>query len=140
MRALLVAGADPNAPPGADGFTALGNAIVTDSLEITKMLLVAGAQADIAFASRSPKLTAPQAASKKGHVVTAVLDVPSGNVPNVSFSNDFAMTALQMAAIFGHYKLVSLLLEVGVNVNGQPSQYGESALNWSLEIGYEDVA
>ena len=140
VRALLAAGADPNALPGADGFTALGNAVVIGNLEMTRTLLTAGAHADIAFTSRSPKLTALQATSKKGHVVSALFGFPSDEGSNVSYSEDIVMTAIQMAARLGHYELVSFLLEAGANVNGQPPQHRKTALNCSLEEGYEDIA
>lgn len=141
VRILIAAGADPNAPAGTYGFTALSCAAAKGNVEITKTLLLAGARGvDLAYRHGLYQDTVLQRASVYGRSDVARLLLQSNADPNAPALGDFGRTALQGAAYNGHLELTSILLEAGADVNGQPSLNGTTALSYSLDFNYQNIA
>ena len=114
VMALLKKAADVNAAQG-DGMTALHWAAMNGDLEMTQMLLVAGA--NVRATTRLGTYTPLYLASQQGHagvidaLVKAGADVKAGT-PN-------GTTPLMVAAASGELDAVKVLVENGGDVNGK---------------------
>ena len=114
VKALLKKAADVNAAQG-DGMTALHWAAMNGDVELTQMLIVAGA--NVRATTRLGTYTPLYLASQQGHapviqaLVNAGADVTAGT-PN-------GTTPLMAAAASGELDAVKVLIENGADVNGK---------------------
>lgn len=134
VGALIGKKADVNAPQ-VDGTTALHWAVRANDLEMTEMLLGAGAKPSAANQSgATPMLLAAMNGS------AAILErlIRAGADPNAPVS-DTGDTALMIAARTGKADAVKVLLDHGANVNAKESWGGTTALMWSIAELHPEV-
>lgn len=135
VRALLEKKADVNATQ-VDGTTALHWAVQANDLEMTEMLLKAGARVSAAnHLGATPMLLAAMNGS------AAILErlVLAGADPNMPLSQT-ADTALMMAARTGKVDAVRVLLDHGAKVNAKETWGGTTALMWAVSERHPEVA
>jgi ankyrin repeat protein len=120
--------------PGADGSTALHWAVESDDLEMTRLLLRAGADAKRA---NRYGITPLHLAAVNGNasVVRDLLD--AGADANAVLPE--GETVLITAARTGSAQVVVLLLDRGANVDARERWYGESALMWAAAQNHADA-
>ncbi len=135
VRALLEKKADVNAPQ-VDGTTALHWAVRANDLELTDMLLRAGARVSAANQSGvAPMLLA--AMNGNAAILERLLQAGAG--PNTPLSQS-ADTALMMAARTGKVDAVRVLLDHGAQVNAKETWGGTTALMWAVSERHPEVA
>ena len=129
VRSLLAQHVPLNAAE-ADGSTALHWAAQRDNLEITNLLIAAGADAK---AATRFKITPLFLAAKNGNA--AIMDslLKAGADPN-GISEE-GQTHLMTAALTGKPDAIKLLLAHGANVNAKEPYKGQSALMWAASEG-----
>ena len=134
VQALLQQAADVNAAQ-ADGSTALHWAALDGDVEMTRMLLYAGA--NVNASSRLGGYRPLHLAARNGRaaVVQVLLDAGAG--PNVTDAH--GTTPLMLAAASGSTETVSALLARGANVNATESVRGETALMFAAAFGRTEV-
>ncbi|KAJ7855572.1 ankyrin repeat-containing domain protein [Mycena leptocephala] len=103
-------------------------------VEFTKILLLTGANPDIADSTDS---TALQTASLYGNLEIVKLLLTHGADPNIE-GGEFG-SALQAATVSGNREIVQVLLESGADVNIQGGKYG-TALQAAASLEYTDIA
>jgi ankyrin repeat protein len=135
VRALIDKKADVNGAQ-VDGTTALHWAVRADDLEMTEILLKAGARASAANQSGATPMLLAALNGNAG-----ILDrlIQAGADPNVSISQT-GDTALMIAARTGKIDAVRVLLEHGAKVNTQETWGGTTALMWAVSERHPDVA
>lgn len=134
VGALIAKKADVNAPQ-VDGTTALHWAVRANDLEMTELLLGAGAKPSAANQSgATPMLLAAMNGS------AAILErlIRAGADPNAPVS-DTGDTALMIAARTGKADAVKVLLGQGANVNAKETWGGTTALMWSVAELHPEV-
>ena len=134
LRTLLQQKADVNAPQ-ADGTTALHWAVRANDLEMTEMLLHAGAHPSAANKSgATPMLLA----AMNGNA--AILDrlIQAGADPNAPVSKT-GDTALMIAARTGKLDATKALLDHGAEVNAKETWGGTTALMWAVAERHPEV-
>lgn len=134
VGALIAKKADVNAPQ-VDGTTALHWAVRANDLEMTELLLRAGAKPSAANQSgATPMLLAAMNGS------SAILErlIRAGADPNAPVS-DTGDTALMIAARTGKADAVKVLLGHGANVNAKETWGGTTALMWSVAELHPEV-
>ena len=122
-RALLRQGGDVNAAQG-DGMTALHWAAQSDDLELTQMLLYAGA--NVKAATRLGAYTPLFMASANAHapLVEALLRAGA----DVNGTTTHGATPLMMASATGDAAVVTALLDHGADPNAVEAAMGQTAL------------
>jgi ankyrin repeat protein len=135
VRALLNKKADANAPQ-IDGTTALHWAVRANDLELTDMLLKAGARVSAANESGA---TPMQLAALNGNAAMIERLIVAGADPNAPLSQT-ADTALMMTARTGKLDAVRVLLDHGANLNAKETWGGTTALMWAVSERHPDVA
>jgi ankyrin repeat protein len=135
VQAALARKADVNlAQP--DGTTALHWAVERDDLELTDMLLRAGAR----VTSRTREGVTPlQLAAINGSARMIDRLVKAGADPKAPLTAG-GDTALMMAARTGKTDALRVLLESGSEVNAKESWGGTTALMWAVAEGHADAA
>jgi len=123
VAALLKQKLDVNAPQG-DGMTALHWAAMNGDVELTKLLIVAGA--GLTAVTRVEALTPLALAAQKGHASVIAALLKAGADPNST--NDLGSTALMLAAASGDVDSVKALLASGADVNAREKMRGQTAL------------
>jgi len=134
VRDLLKQGADVNAAQG-DGMTALHWAASHGDLELSKMLLVAGA--NIRATTRINGYTPLFLAAREGNaaIVSALLD--AGADPKAVSAT--GSTPLMLAAGAGNVDAVQRLLDAGAEIDGKESARGQTALMFAAAYNRVDV-
>ena len=129
VRALLDGSADVN-ERAVDGSTALHWAVHRNAIELTTLLLSAGAEVDI---SNRYGVQPVSLASINGnpHVMRLLLD--AGADPNTSLPG--GETALMTAARTGIPDTIRALLSRGADVNARDEVHGQTALMWAAAQG-----
>jgi uncharacterized protein len=135
VRALIDKKADVNTAQ-VDGTTALHWAIRSDDLEMTEMLLKAGARASAANqAGATPMLLA----AMNGNAAILNRLMQAGADPNAPISQT-GDTPLMIAARTGTIDAVRVLLDHGAKVNVKETWGGTTALMWAVSERHPDVA
>ena len=148
-RALLAAGADPNAAESILEQTALMRAVAENQTPVAHLLLESGAS----VSARSKNgFTALLFASQQGHIDTARLLLSAGADVNESapdgigghtnamtkFVPDTDAAALLVAIDSGHADMAHFLLELGADVNHAGA--GRTALHAAVQRNMPDLA
>ena len=134
VRSLLKDGADVNSAQG-DGMTALHWAVQKGDVELTKLLLYAGA--NVKATTRIGGYTPLLVASKNGNAPLVETLVAGGADPNAATTN--GTTALMFAAQAGNAPAVKALLDRGADVNAKEKVKGETPLTFAAAYGRADV-
>lgn len=127
VRALLAQKTAVNAPQ-PDGATALHWAVYRDDLEMTDMLLRAGAKADV---KNIEGITSLHMASLYGNAGMIERIVKAGADPKQR--GPFGETMLMLAARNGNPEAITLLVAAGVDVNAKEPLRLTTALMWAVE-------
>ena len=114
VRALLKNGEDVNAAQG-DGMTALHWAARNGDLELTQMLLYAGA--NVKATTRLGGYTPLLMAADQGHANVIATLVAGG--ADVKAANALGTTPLMLAAASGNPQAVTILVENGVEIEAK---------------------
>src|SRR5580658_1939391 len=134
LRTLLQQKADVNAPQ-ADGTTALQWAVRENDMEMTDMLLRAGAHPSEANQSgATPMLLA----AMNGNAAIIERLILAGADPNAPVSKT-GDTALMMAARTGKLDATKALLDHGAEVNAKETWGGTTALMWAVAERHPEV-
>ena len=123
VRALLKNGEDVNAAQG-DGMTALHWAARNGDLELTQMLLYAGA--NVKAATRLGGYTPLLMAADQGHAGVIAALVAGG--ADVKASNALGTTPLMLAAASGNPQAVTILVENGAEIEAREKTFGQTPL------------
>ena len=135
VRAALARKADVNAPQ-VDGTTALHWAVEHDDLELTNLLIQAGAR----VAARTREGVTPiQLAAINGSGLMLDRLLKAGADPNAALTPS-GDTALMMAARTGKTDAVRVLVEAGGAVNARETWGGTTPLMWAATEGHVDAA
>jgi ankyrin repeat protein len=135
VRALVQQNADVNAPQ-ADGTTALDWAVEADDLELTDLLIRAGAHVSAANqAGATPLLLA----TINGNATLIERLIAGGADPNAPLTKS-ADTALMMASRTGKIEALKVLLDHGAQVNVKETWGGTTPLMWAISERHSDVA
>jgi uncharacterized protein len=134
LRVLLEKKADVNAPQ-VDGTTALHWAVRANDLELTEMLLRAGARPSIANQSdATPMLLA--AMNGNAAILERLIQAGADSNAPLSHTGD---TALMMAARTGKVDAVKVLLDHGAQINAKETWGGTTALMWAIAERHPEV-
>jgi uncharacterized protein len=134
VRALIEKKSDVNAAQ-IDGTTALHWAVRADDLELTEMLLKAGAQPSAANQSgATPMLLS----AMNGNAAILERLIQAGADPNAPLSQT-GDTALMIAARSGQLDAVRALVDHGAKVNAKESWGGTTALMWAVSERHSNV-
>ena len=127
VRALLKDGADVNAAQG-DGMTALHWAARTGDVELTQMLLYAGA--NVKAATRLGNYTPLMMAADQGHAKVIAALVSGG--ADVKAANALGTTPLMLAAASGNPDAVTILVENGAEIEATEKTFGQTPLMFAV--------
>jgi len=133
VRVLLQQGADVNTAEG-DGMSALHWAADRGDVEMTKMLVYAGANIDAA--TRIGHYTPLHVASKGGFASVVELLIEAGAPVNVMTTTS-GVSALHLAAASGSTDTVAVLLDHDADVDARESAWGQTPLIFAA--GYNRV-
>jgi ankyrin repeat protein len=128
VPAVRAALAEPGAVRAreADGTTALHWAVRADNLELTRLLLRAGADANVA---NRYDVTPLSLAATNGNAAIAGALLDAGADPNGASRE--GQTVLMVAARSGNVQAVRRLLDAGADPNAAERWLGETALMWA---------
>jgi|HubBroStandDraft_6_1064221.scaffolds.fasta_scaffold28123_3 uncharacterized protein len=131
---LLQQKSDVNAPQ-IDGTTALHWAVQANDLQLTDMVISAGARVSAANQSGATPLLL---ATTNGNSAIIERLIAAGADPNAALTKS-GDTALMMAARTGNVGTVNVLLNHGAQVNAKESWGGTTALMWAVSERHPDV-
>jgi uncharacterized protein len=134
VRALLKNGEDVNAAQG-DGMTALHWAARNGDLELTQMLLYAGA--NVKAATRLGGYTPLLMAADQGHATVIAALVAGG--ADVKASNALGTTPLMLAAASGNPQAVTILVENGAEIEAREKTFGQTPLMFAASNNRVDA-
>ena len=137
VRMLLDHGTGVNAA-GGDGMTALHWAAQKGDVDITAVVLSAGA--DVTLGTRIGGYTPLHVASRGGHTRVAGMLIEAGADVRVPTTNS-ATTPLHLAAASagGGAELVALLVQHGADVDAREASSGQTPLMFAASAGRADV-
>jgi ankyrin repeat protein len=127
VRALLKNGDDVNAAQG-DGMTALHWAARHGDLELTRMLLYAGA--NVKAATRLGGYTPLLMAADQGHASVIAALVAGG--ADVKAANALGTTPLMLAAASGNPQAITILVENGAEIEAKETTFGQTPLMFAV--------
>lgn len=136
VKVLLRQGADVNAAQG-DGMTALHWAAEKGDVEITAMLIFAGA--NLEAVTRLGDYTPLHLASKSGQGPAVETLLEAGADPNVKTLTG-AARPLHFAAAAGSARTAAALLDHGAEVDARESQWGQTPLMFAAASDRVEVA
>jgi ankyrin repeat protein len=134
VRDLLKEGADVNAAQG-DGMTPLHWAASHGDLELTRMLLVAGA--NVRATTRINGYTPLFLAAREGNAAVVAALVEAGADPKAVSST--GSTPLMLAAGAGNADAVQRLLDAGVEIDAKERARGQTALMFAAAYNRVEV-
>ncbi|HEY1025975.1 MAG TPA: ankyrin repeat domain-containing protein [Sphingobacteriaceae bacterium] len=120
----------------ADGFTALGLAAYFGQEEITRYLLLKGADPNIASKNGYQVYPIHSAVAADHNMIAKMLMEAGADVNVVQMKG---ITPLHSAAANGNIELLILLLEAGANVNAK-TEDGMTPSDLAAEKGFRDIA
>ena len=123
VRTLIKNGADVNAAQG-DGMTALHWAARNGDLELTRVLLFAGA--NVKASTRLGGYTPLLLAAQQGHAGVIAALITAGS--DVKAANTLGTTPLMLAAASGDAHAVTMLVENGAEVEAREKTFGQTPL------------
>jgi ankyrin repeat protein len=123
VRTLLKNGEDVNAAQG-DGMTALHWAARNGDLELTQMLLFAGA--NVKATTRLGAYTPLLMAADQGHAAVIAALVAGGS--DVKAANALGTTPLMLAAASGNPQAITILVENGAEIDATEKTFGQTPL------------
>jgi uncharacterized protein len=129
VRSLLSRKVDVNVAQG-DGMTALHWAASHDDLEMTELLLQAGA--DVKAGTRIGAITPLFMACKNGSA--AIIEALLKAGASASSPDEHGTTPLMMGAASGSADAVKILLDHGVDVNAKEAAHGQTALIFAAAL------
>lgn len=135
LRILLEHKSDVNAPQ-VDGTTALHWAVEENDLELTELLIRAGARVS---ATNQAGATPLLLATVNGNAAIVERLIMAGADPNAPLTK-FGDTAIMMASRTGKVEAVQVLLDHGAQVDAKESWGGTTALMWAVSERHSDVA
>jgi ankyrin repeat protein len=135
VRALIAQNIDVN-QPGGDGSTALHWSAVNNDVEMTRLLLNAGA--NVKAGTRIGGLTPLFMACSSADAALVEMLLKAGSDPNAVNSTSGA-TALMKAASAGNAGVVRVLLEHRARVNAKEAGHGQTALMFAAAENRPDV-
>ena len=124
VRALLKQGGDVNAAEG-DGMTALHFAADRGNLELTTMLLYAGA--NVSAVTRIGHYTPLHIACKAGSAPVVRTLIKAGADVRARTTTT-GVTPLHLAAASGNEQVIALLVDAGADVNAAEAEWGQTPL------------
>ena len=134
VRDLLLKKADPNAAQ-VDGSTALHWTVQANDLELTDLLLKAGAKPSPANVTGATPLLL---AATNGNAAMITRLLAAGADPNAPLTNSND-TALMIASRTGKIDAVRALLDRGAKPNTQETWGGTTAIMWAASERHPDV-
>jgi ankyrin repeat protein len=134
VRTLLKSGEDVNAAQG-DGMTALHWAARHGDLELTQMLLYAGA--NVKAATRLGGYTPLLLAADRGHAGVIAALVSGG--ADVNAPNTLGTTPLMLAAASGNPQAVTILVENGAQIEATEKTFGQTPLMFAASNNRVDA-
>jgi uncharacterized protein len=134
VRTLLKNGADVNGAQG-DGMTALHWASRNGDLELTQMLLYAGA--NVKATTRLGGYTPLLMAADQGHASVIAALVAGG--ADVKASNALGTTPLMLAAASGNPQAVTILVENGAEIEAKEKTFGQTPLMFAASNNRVDA-
>ena len=135
LRALLKQGADVSGAQG-DGMSALHYAAERGDVEMTEMLVYAGA--NVGATTRIGQYTPLHLASQSGSAAVVQALVKSG--ANVSArTTTTGVTPLHLAAATGNADVVKILLDHGADANAKDADWGQTPLIYAAAQNRPDA-
>ena len=132
VRHLIERGADVNVA-GGDGMTSLHWAAGRGYVEVTRVLLEAGA--DVAVGTRIGTYTPLHLAVRGGHVAVSKLLIEAGADVTAATTNGEATPLHLAAAADGGEDIVVALVEAGADVNAKERVAGQTPLMFAASYG-----
>ena len=134
VRTLLKGGADVNAAQG-DGMTALHWAARNGDVELTRVLLFAGA--NVKASTRLGGYTPLLLAAQQGHAAVIAALITAG--AEVKAANALGTTPLMLAAASGDAQTVTMLVENGAEIEAREKTFGQTPLMFAAAANRPDA-
>ncbi len=134
VRTLLKSAADVNAAQG-DGMTALHWAAMSGDLELTQMLMFAGA--NVRATTRLGTYTPLFLASQQGHAAVIEALVEAGS--DIKSGTPNGTSPLMVAAAAGKVDAVRVLVDAGADVNAKDGVRSQTPLMYAAAANRADV-
>ncbi|XP_032670815.1 nuclear factor NF-kappa-B p100 subunit isoform X2 [Odontomachus brunneus] len=122
--------------PNSSGKTALHYAVTQNQPDITKVLLLLGADPNLPDQCRQTPLHSAVKFQETRECVDILL---SAKDINLEVYTDLGWTALHLAAEAGSYYAVQSLVKAGANVNNVDMSCGRTVLHIAVEGGHRDI-
>ncbi len=129
VESLLASGSSPNPPEYHRGYVPLQFAAGNGNIELTRLLLDAGADTEARDHNGERALLW---AAQNGALGTARLLLDAGSPPD-SDADPYGATPAMRAILYGHIDLVELLLDAGADAT-RLEQGGEALLNYAARL------
>ena len=134
VRTLIKGGADVNAAQG-DGMTALHWAARNGDVEMTRVLLFAGA--NVKASTRLGGYTPLLLAAQQGHAAVMAALITAG--ADVKAANALGTTPLMLAAASGDAATVTMLVENGAEIEAREKTFGQTPLMFAAAANRPDA-